>query len=391
MKTLHLYLTRQVLLSLLLTVAVFTFVLLLGNVLKEIVTLLVSGQITAAIVIKAIALLIPYVMAYVLPFGMLTATLLVFGRMSADQELTAVKASGISLLSLITPVLLLSLVLSGFCLVINTWLAPLCRHAYKDLIFQMSAKTVTGLITEDRFIDEIEGLVLYIRKKDGDNLQDVRLYQIENDQIATRTAAKSGRIIVDDAAKTISFELFDVLTEYRRGSQNFVRQFGDDTILAEDEIIGPPPPPEATAEWIPFQAGSITSDPYALPLDRGERRVRLREMNIFELREERASLQARGISATPARLQMHRQVAFSFACFAFTLLAIPLGIRAHRRETSAGIAIALVLVLIYYGFLILAEALDTVENMQPHLLAWAPNFLFHIVGSVLLLRANRAG
>ena len=47
--------------------------------------------------------------------------------------------------------------------------------------------------------------------------------------------------------------------------------------------------------------------------------------------------------------------------------------------------------MIYYGFLIMAEALDTVENMQPHLLAWAPNFLFHIVGSILLFRANRAG
>lgn len=405
MKTLHLYLTRQVLVSLLMTVAVFTFVLLLGNVMKEIIALLVSRQVTLGLVAKAIGLLIPFVMAYVLPFAMLTSVLLVFGRFSADQELTAVRASGVSLVSLVTPILLLSLGLCGLCALFNLWIAPECRNAYKNLIFQFGARTMTTLITEDRFIDEIPGMILYIRKKNGEELEDIRIYNLKTNEITERVSAAAGRILFDPQKQTISFELSDVLLEHRyeadpKDEENLIGPPAPEKASEWqpelgylDGLTGPPTPekaPEKAPEWQLLKMGAYTSLPQDLaPLFRGERKPKLSEMNLGELIRERDERESQGISAMPVRVQIHRQLAFSFACFAFTLVAIPLAIQAHRRETSIGIAIALGLVMVYYAFIIVGDALETKEHLQPHLILWIPNFLFQMVGAVLLHRANR--
>src|SRR5687767_8740249 len=195
MRTLHRYLTRQIVATMLMTVVVFTFVLLLGNVLKEILGMLVNRQATLLMAGQAIGLLIPFVLVFALPMGLLTATLLVFGRFSADQELTAVRASGVSLVALITPVLLLSAVMTLVSAWVNLEIAPKCRVAYKQLLVQVGMSQAGLLFPEKTFIKEFPNKIVYIGNIDGSDLKDVLIYN-HNDEgkVDYYIRAREGRI-----------------------------------------------------------------------------------------------------------------------------------------------------------------------------------------------------
>jgi len=207
LKTLHTYLTRQIVASLLMTVAVFTFVLLLGNVLKEILPLLISGQVRFGVVAEAIGLLVPFVWVFALPMGMLTATLLIFGRFSADQELTAVRASGISLLSLITPILLLSLALCALSALVNMELGPRCRIAYNKLMFRLKAGISSAQLPEQTFFKDLKGEnLVYVGRNRNGVLEDITVYRIKENMTVR---APRGKLEVDAENKVINLYLYD--------------------------------------------------------------------------------------------------------------------------------------------------------------------------------------
>jgi lipopolysaccharide export system permease protein len=198
LRTLHAYLIRQVLASLVLTVLVFTFVLLLANALKEIIPFLVNGQLSFGVVAEAIGLLIPFVWVFALPMGLLTATLLIFGRFSADQELTAMRASGISLLSAISPILLLSVALCGLSALVNMEIGPRCRVAYNDLLFKFKVQIASAQLPEGRFIKEVPGFIFYCGENRGGELRKVMVFKLKDETNVVMTIrAPRGKMAVD--------------------------------------------------------------------------------------------------------------------------------------------------------------------------------------------------
>jgi lipopolysaccharide export system permease protein len=318
--------------------------------------------------------------------GLLTAMLLVFGRFSADQELTAARASGISLLSLITPVLLLSLLCCGVSAWINMQLGPQCRVAYVNLFDRLSGELMSNMqLPEGQFIRDSTNHIFYAGKNRGGKLEDVMVFVLQNETNVTATyRAPRGTIDVDVPDKQFIFHLFD----------------------ARSVTVG-------ESVTINSSADSVFTYPFPSYKNRAFKPA-ISDMTFWQLRDELADLdqklglpppaatnsierltqlkearQQRKDLTEPIRVEMNRQIAFSFACFGFTLVGIPLGIRVHRRETNVGVAIALGLVLIYYAFVLTAKSLAARPEFAPHLIIWLPNFIFQAVGAVLLWRANR--
>jgi lipopolysaccharide export system permease protein len=384
-KTLHNYLTRQVLASLFMTVAVFTFVLLIGNALQQILALLVSGHATVSTVVEAIGLLVPFVWVFALPMGLLTAMLLVFGRFSADQELTAVRASGISLISLIMPVLFLSLICCGFSAWINMALGPQCRVAYNNLFFQVKSELLNAQIPEGQFVRDFPGYIFYTEKNRGGELSDVMVFVLQGGtNVTTTVRAPRGRIEKDVPNKQLILHLFDARSVSTGDSVS---------IGSTPELIYPLNPNGSTNKVFKPKITDMTfwqlrdeladlESKLSLPPPNATNSIQLKAQ-MAEARKDRKDL------TEPIRVELNRQVAFSFACFGFTLVGIPLGIRVHRRETNIGVAIGLGLVLVYYCFVLTGESLSGRPQFAPHLIVWLPNFIFQAVGVVLLWRANK--
>ena len=385
MRTLHVYLTQQVLATLMMTVGTFMFVLLLGNGLKEILELLINRQATLAGVAEAFLLLIPYLLMFTLPMGMLTAALLVFGRFSADQELTAVRSSGISLISLVTPILALSLVLCGLSAWINLEVAPRSRVLYKGLIDRMKLQVVSIGLPEGRAIREFKGYEIYVKKSDGPNLQDIFVYSYDSENVLTNiTHAEYGHIDTTGPLPVLHVDrlwslkvIGNALQSGEAASVDFPLHITSkaDTVAQKTSIT------DLTFTQLREELHKLENS-FSLP--------DATKLTSDEMRKQMENLRQQKQDMTmPLRVQINREIASSFACFGFTLIGIPLGIRAHRRETNVGIAMALALVFIYYGFIIVAQALQRHAEFAPYLIVWVPNFLFQAVGAVMLWRANR--
>lgn len=365
------------------TVLVFTFVLLLGNGLKVILPLLINRQLSPGTVGQAFLLLIPYMWVFSLPMGMLTATLLVFGRFSADQELIAARASGVSLVSMTTPILLLSLALCAMSAWINMDLAPRCQTGYHRILERVKVELANVQLPEDTFVKDFKGFIFYVGGNDKGILKDVLVFRLKDGtNVADSVHAPRGTLEVDAANQQMKVYLHEA------------------TVISENEMP---------------MSGDLTFTVDMAPEKKAGGAVKVSDMTFLQLLEEwrdleqRTQLQPSLAGETPEQLQarrkdllrrrddltspiryeMHRQVAFSFACFGFTLIGIPLGIRVHRRETNIGMAMALVLAGVYYSFVIVAETYDQNPEYAPHLIVWLPNLLFQSVGAVLLWRANR--
>jgi lipopolysaccharide export system permease protein len=280
---------------------------------------------------------------------------------------------------------MLSLALCGLSAWINLQVGPQCRVAFKNMLVEMGLKIGNAALPEGRFVKDFSPYIFYIGRNDGQNLHSILLSHLGADHEVDQTiTADRGKFEIINGKTTVT--LYEAHELHRDENGTWGPGFGG----------------KMTLQFSPDQSRGGDTKPSLSDMTFGQLRTELRELessfsisnpgklNVDELKRQKKLMEQVKTDLTmPARVQIHRQIATSFACLGFTLVGIPLGIRAHRRETNIGIAMALALVLVYYSFLILGQSLQTRAEFAPYLIMWLPNFIFQSAGMVMLWRANK--
>ncbi|MFU8847852.1 MAG: LptF/LptG family permease [Opitutales bacterium] len=379
LQLLHRHILKEILISTGLAMGLFVFVLLMGNAIRDIAELVAAGKLGPLLFIQLIGLLIPYVAAYALPMGMLTGTLMALGRLSAQQEITAMKAAGVSLYKVAAPVFLIAFFGMVAGVLVNLHFAPQSRVAYKDLMATAVTENPVSFIEEKRFIHEFPGYVIYMGGREGPRMKDFWIWELdEQRRVRLFLRAAEGELDFDRERNELVLTLRGGTAEQRDPDQPEALDAAPDKSLYFGEL------------------------PIALPLDqlfgeRGGARLRTKYMNFAQLMERREQTlaqeaeQGMGLSKERLEIQMHLQknFAMAFSVFSLAIFGLPLAIRIGRRESYANLAVALIIAMSYYFLMIMVSWLEEQPALRPDLLIWLPNIIFQSVGFWMLFRAGR--
>lgn len=361
MKILRDYFLREFIGPFVLALGVLTFVMILGNLIK-IAELIINKGVDPLTVIKLFLFMIPYLMTYIVPIAALTAVLLALGRLSGDNELVALRASGINLFALIVPLLIIALILSLMLVIFNDRVIPYAHYASRKTLLEVGIKNPAAALEPGVFINSFQNYILFIYHIEDNKLNNVRIYEPQGEGKPTRTIiAKRGEFIALPEKNMIKLKLIEGTS---------------------DE-----PDPENPNNFYKLNFKTYFM---SLNLSQAQEKEKLekkpKDMTINELKTEARRLKQEGIDPAPLITAIHEKIALAFSCLVFMLLGSPLAIITRRREKSINFGIAFLVVGIYYLLLIGSEALSLQGYVKPELAMWIPNALLGTIGLVLTLK-----
>jgi lipopolysaccharide export system permease protein len=378
MNLLQRHIFTSVLFSCAAAVGMFAFVLTVGNVVRDLLGYLVAGQLTPELFLELLLLIPPFVLSYALPFGVLTGVLLVLGRMSAEHEITAIRAAGLGLDWVARPILILAALGVALGLVINFQFMPWARVVYHIELSNAVRKDPLSFIVPRTFIRDFPGKVLYVGEKNGPGVKDFWLWELDaQGRVKNMIRAATGTFDFDERTGDLILNLnhFQVEPRDAKNPEDFT-------------VLRPTLSSESTSVRLPLGGvfGQSSFHPklqwYALPKLRAE----WQRLAQPVAPAERAQ---RELDRMKLRIVVQDKFTTAFAVFSFALVAIPLGIKVSRKETSANLGLALILAMGYYFLTVAIGWLDRHPEWRPDLLMWLPNLIFVGVGLWLFWRVDR--
>lgn len=346
------------------TLLVFTFVMCIGIIFKA--SDLLARGVAWRLVFQIILCGVPAILSFSIPISVMTASLLVFGRLSSDGEITAMRACGISMWGIASRPLMFSFLLSVLCLYINSELSPRSHFARRSLKAVLGVESPLEVLDEGKFIRDFAGLTIYIGRKKHSNLENVRIYDTRT-EVKREIVARTGSMSPDKSGTNMVLTLHDVRIDPIPGGNNEAGYCDEYKVVIEDAI----------------KIGVYHKRDEDMMF--GELFARARHVDCFY-----SDLNAEDRERTRMALvvEFNKRLVLALSCFAFVLLGVPLGVKGHRKESSIGIALSLFLFFSFYLFIIVAENLAEKPGLRPDIIVWLPFVIAVFLGWRLINRAS---
>jgi lipopolysaccharide export system permease protein len=364
-RTLYFYLIKELFPAFLLGLIGFTFILLTGRIV-QLMEFFVNKGVPLGYILRLLYLLLPSFMVLTIPMATLLSVLLAFNRLSSDNEITALKASGVSLYQMIPPVLVFAVATYVATTFLSLYSVPRANEGSRALIYEVASSKANAGIREKMFNDDFEGLVLYVEEIKPRTLawEKVFISDSRNPAEVLTIIAREGEVLSDPGTLVITLRL-------KRGA---IHKLGKE--------------PDAYQK-IDFSTYDLRLHLKTGLKEKGTEEKHPADMTLAELSRAIQALQAKGSATKIQWVKVHEKFSIPFACLVFGLIGIPLGLqsRVARGGKFQGFAWAIGVLLVYY---LLTNAGTSLAERGVVLLEvgmWSANAIFLTLGVYLLVKA----
>ncbi|MDD5019075.1 MAG: LptF/LptG family permease [Candidatus Omnitrophica bacterium] len=360
MRILRNYILKEFFSAFFLSLFILTFVMIMGNMIK-LADLIISKGISLFSAGKLFFYMIPFLFSFILPVSTLTAVLLSIGRLSGDNELIAIRSSGISLFKILSPIIIVGLTMSLFAVILNNEIIPVSHHKSRETLVEIGSKNPLAALEAGTFITAFEKFVIFIYRIDGNKFSNIRIYEPQGPDKPPRTIiAKKGEFIVLPEKQLLKLKLIDGTS---------------------DEIN--PSDPENFYK-LNFKTYFMNIDFKKQTMK--EVKKKAKDMTLAELRREIDMFKTTGINTAPLLTEIYKRSTLAFSCVIFIILGAPFAMITRRREKSLNFGFAFLIMAFYYLLLIGFETISSEGQMNPVLAMNMPNIIFGILGSGMLFK-----
>ena len=340
----------------------FTFVFLMVEMLK-VTNMVVNYRVGVLTVLIMLAYSTPYFLTYVIPMSVMIAVLLAFLRLSGDNEIVALKTSGMSIYGLLPPAMLFCLIGCLLTFFMTAYGMPWGRLSVKELTYKVLSSNLEIGLKDRTFNDSFEDVVLYVHKIDSKSkeLQDIFIEDKRTQNIVSTVVATRGKLFSESDEHIYHLLLYNGVI-YQVDLKN------------------------RSTNYIDFENYEVRLDirEAASRLEQGTKHRK--EMNLAELRNYLNNSARRNSKYYKALMELHKKFSIPIACFALGLLAVPLGIQSGPAKKSFGLVLGMLFFLIYYFLLTAGLVLGETGTCPPVIGMWGPNIVMGGLGLYLLVK-----